>query len=395
MDKIELLKKVILKSINKLNKKYIKRNSKITFQDVIYGLSLKTISSYSFDKVTYKLNKYRENKISSSGFKNKNNYIKNIDIQTLNNDLLNHIYKNSNEKRVLAVDGSYLKGLKKLNNNGLKFSSKKENYTNSIISGLYDVDKKIIINYNHSISMDERKCFKEQLKYIKKNDTLLFDRGYYSEDLVITLNNKNIDYIFRMKKNFLKINYLIENNLNEYIYTMNNIKYKIVNYKIHDEGEEYFLLTSLVNKNLEELKDLYKKRWSIETHFKEAKYTTSLREINSRSLDEFLKEINIHNYVYILYYYFNYCIKDTFIDNKYELNHKLSLEIFVEEILFIIIYKKKIKQHILKIIDILPKTYKQKDNRHFIRVSIRNVTKWYIRDEYNRKNRRTIKTKIL
>jgi hypothetical protein len=46
--------------------------------------------------------------------------------------------------------------------------------------------KKIIINYNHSISIDKRKYFKEQLKYIRKSYTLLFDRCYYSQDLVNT-----------------------------------------------------------------------------------------------------------------------------------------------------------------------------------------------------------------
>lgn len=136
MEEIKNLKRIINNSIKKLNKKYIKRNNKITFQDIVYGLSLKTISSYSYDKVTYILNKNRNNKFSSSGFKNKKNYIKNSDIQTLNNDLLNHIYKNKYEKRVLAVDGSYLKSLKELNKDGLKFASNKENYTYSIISGL-------------------------------------------------------------------------------------------------------------------------------------------------------------------------------------------------------------------------------------------------------------------
>lgn len=386
MEKIKNLKKVINNSIKKLNTKYIKRNNKITFQDVVYGLSLKTISSYSFDKVTYKLNKNRTDTISSSGFKNKKNYIKNDDIQILNNDLLNHIYKDKSEKRVIAVDGSYLKSLKKLNNDGLKYSSNKENYTYSIINGLYDIDKKIIINYNHSISLNERKCFKEQLKYVRKGDTLLFDRGYYSDDLRIMLNNKKIDYIFRMKKNFKKLSYLKDNNLNEYIFTINN--YKIVNYKIHDKGEDYFLLTSLVNKNIEELKDLYKKRWSIETHFKEAKYTTSMKNLNSKSLDNFLKEINMHNYVYILYYYFIDCFKDTVIDTKYELNNKISLEIFIEEILFILIYKKKINNYILKIINILPKTYKQKKDRHYERLSKRTVSNWY-------SNKKTFKTKNL
>jgi len=59
------------------------------------------------------------------------------------------------------------------------------------------------------------------------------------------------------------------------------------------------------------------------------------------------------------------------------------------------IYKKKIKKYILYIIDILPKTYKHKENRHFNRESIIKFSKWYFRDEDNRKSRRKSKTKIL
>ena len=59
------------------------------------------------------------------------------------------------------------------------------------------------------------------------------------------------------------------------------------------------------------------------------------------------------------------------------------------------IYKKKIKKYILFIIDILPKTYKQKEDRHYRRESIKKFTKWYFRDEDNRKNKKKCKTKIL
>ena len=94
MEKITELKKIINNSINKLNKKYIKRNRKINFKDIIYGLSLKTINHYSYDKVVYNLNKKLSKDISSSGFKKKNSILENNEIQTLNNELLEHIYKN-------------------------------------------------------------------------------------------------------------------------------------------------------------------------------------------------------------------------------------------------------------------------------------------------------------
>ena len=82
--------------------------------------------------------------------------------------------------------------------------------------------------------------------------------------------------------------------------------------------------------------------------------------------------------------YFYDCIKDNNVN--YELNHKLSLEFFIDDILFILIYKKKYKKEILKLIKILPKTYKHiKKNIHYERISIIQVSKWYIRPERNRK----------
>ena len=46
MDKISKIKKILNDSIQKINDKYIKRNSKISFKDIIYGLSLKSLNNY-------------------------------------------------------------------------------------------------------------------------------------------------------------------------------------------------------------------------------------------------------------------------------------------------------------------------------------------------------------
>ena len=392
MNKISDLKKILNNYINILNKKYIIRNRKLSIKDIIYGLSLKTIYHQSYDKVVYNLNKKLSKKtsktFSSSAFKKKSDIIEYNDIVKLNNELLNNIYSNKYEKRLLCVDGSYLKTLKKLNKDGLKFHSiNHTNYTNSIISGLYDINKKIIINYNHSINKNEREAFIEQFKYIRKGDTLIFDRGYYSEELVNLLNKKNVDYIFRVKNNLSYVKYLTENKLNEYIYTVNNKLHKLVNYNIN--SEEYYIITSLIHCNIEELKNLYWKRWSIETHFKEAKYTTSLNELKCKSLNNLFKEINIHNHVYILYYYFHSYIKHN--NKKYEFNHKIGLEIFLDDILYPILYNKKYKDDILNTISILPKTYKHIDeNRHFKRESKIKPGSWYMRPEkYRKKDKET------
>ena len=180
MDKISRIKKILNDSIQNINDKYIKKNSKISFKDVIYGLSLKSLNNYSYDKVVYELNKFKVSKFSKYGFINKSNYIDYKTIKNINNNLLNNIYNNT-QRRILSVDGSNLRNLKIFKKHDFRFSSNTENYTLSVIGGLYDVGKNIHINYTHSNILYERKIFKSQLKYIKKNDILLFDRGYYSK----------------------------------------------------------------------------------------------------------------------------------------------------------------------------------------------------------------------
>jgi IS4 transposase len=58
-----------------------------------------------------------------------------------------------------------------------------------------------------------------------------------------------------------------------------NIKNRIINYKINESEDEYYLLTNL-SYSIYELKELYWKRWQVEIHFKESKYNLSLNKIN-------------------------------------------------------------------------------------------------------------------
>ena len=97
---------------------------------------------------------------------------------------------------------------------------------------------------------DERN--EEQIKYLRAGDTVIFDRGYFSNDIIENLNKKGINYIFRLKYNKKEVQHMKNNNLNSYIF-----KTKNVNYKINDSEEDYHLFTNLIYKTIEELKDLY------------------------------------------------------------------------------------------------------------------------------------------
>ena len=62
------------------------------------------------------------------------------------------------------------------------------------------------------------------------------------------------------------------------------IKLRMLKYKINKD--DYYILTTLIDKNkysIDCLKNLYKKRWNIETDFRYSKYNLSMENITSES----------------------------------------------------------------------------------------------------------------
>lgn len=345
IDKIKTFQKILNNNIKNINNKIIKRNRKIDFKDIIYGSIYKTINNTSYEDVTYQINKTFINKyiditITKSAFIQKRNDIPNEYFLNINDSFINFIYKNIKKPRIIAVDGSYLNLYKSFDKYGYEYSSENKNYCKAIISCLYDIDNKIPINYYLFKKRDERDAFKEQIKYLRAGDIVIFDRGYFSYDIIEKLNKKDINYIFRLKYNKKEVQYMKNNNINSYIFNTKNINYKTVSYKVNNSEEDYYLFTNLIYKSIEELKDLYWKRWKVELHFKESKYNLSLNNINLKTENSLKQEIYIHNLLFILYYFFNIENNDYCLKNKYKLNNKIGIKIFSEDIIYLLIFNK-------------------------------------------------------
>ena len=345
IDKIKTFQKILNNNIKNINNKIIKRNRKIDFKDIIYGSIYKTINNTSYEDVTYQINKTFINKyiditITKSAFIQKRNDIPNEYFLNINDSFINFIYKNIKKPRIIAVDGSYLNLYKSFDKYGYEYSSENKNYCKAIISCLYDIDNKIPINYYLFKKRDERDAFKEQIKYLRAGDIVIFDRGYFSYDIIEKLNKKDINYIFRLKYNKKEVQYMKNNNINSYIFNTKNINYKTVSYKVNNSEEDYYLFTNLIYKSIEELKDLYWKRWKVELHFKESKYNLSLNNINLKTENSLKQEIYIHNLLFILYYFFNIENNDYCLKTKYKLNNKIGIKIFSEDIIYLLIFNK-------------------------------------------------------
>ena len=164
-----------------------------------------------------------------------------------------------NKPRTYGVDGSFINLFKNFDKYDFMYASQNETYCQGIISCLYDIDNKIPINYFLLKTKDEREAFRNQIKYLRCGDTVIFDRRYYSYDLIEKLELLGVNYIFRLKSNKKEVQIMNKSNLNDFSFINKKINNRIVHYRIDNSKEDYYLLTNL-NKSLDELKDLYWKR---------------------------------------------------------------------------------------------------------------------------------------
>jgi hypothetical protein len=342
--KIKELQKILRININNINDKIIKRDRKINFKDILYGSIYKCINNSSYQDVCTEINlnfieRNINTTISKTAFIKKRNIIPNKYFLDINNSIINHIIDYNIKPRIYGVDGSFINLFKCFEKYNYSYASLKKTYCQGIISCLYDIENKVPINYYLLKNRDEREGFRNQIKYLRNGDTVIFDRGYYSYDLVEKLELIGVNYIFRLKLNKKEVQYMKLNNIIDYSFINKNINNRIVTYKIDNSEDEYYLLTNL-NNSINELKDLYWKRWQVEIHFKESKYNLSLNTINLKTENSLKQEIYIHNLIFILYHYFKINNNNPILKSKYKINDKVGIKIFSKNIIYLLIYKK-------------------------------------------------------
>ena len=331
---------------------------------MIYDPSNNIISQYNF-------------KIAS----NNTSYVRNIGLSDKS------LFINRTNKRFVASDGMQL-NLNKLliNNNDIK-KSPNDNYGIAIISSIYDVINDIPINYYLTKCQDkdidkkkvnETNGFLDQLSYLSSNDIVIFDRWYFSQSLVKTLNENNIGYIFRMKSRskFFNNMSLGKSKIVRYMGTdVQLFKYKI-------KSENYYILTSITdNISIKEIKAMYHKRWKIETDNKKFKYDVLYNNVRSKNYNSLLVDIESIRFVSICTAFIEYLGKDS-IKYRTKINSKNCLQVFYEELICPILFGEDNERNYKNICRILGVIYKIityiVENRNYERKRISPSTKWNI-----------------
>jgi hypothetical protein len=117
-------------------------------------------------------------------------------------------------------------------------------------------------------------------------ELVIFDRGYPSHDLIKSLLDKEIAYVMRVQNMFIREQDIPAQRDGWVRVGKSALKVRVVQVYLAS-GEREILITNLSRKELEygAFKELYGKRWGIETKYKELKQKLETENFSGRLVD--------------------------------------------------------------------------------------------------------------
>lgn len=215
--------------------------------------------------------------------------------------------------RVLAVDGSRItlpitEELKQL------YGETKNQSSTSIVQArcsiLYDVENNYALDGKLTpLKQGERELALSHLSFCGKGDLLIYDRGYPSYDFIHQHITRGIDYLMRVKVSFSQLTIDFEKSkkrskivdifpgkntkLSDKIYGKDTpIKLRLVRVEL-PKGEVEILMTSLRDAKRYPnaiFKELYRKRWGIESFYDELKNKLKVEHFSGYSNQSILQD---------------------------------------------------------------------------------------------------------
>lgn len=240
----------------------------------------------------------------------------------LSNTLIDEFYTDNelgvklwNGFRILAVDGSsvtlpFTEELKK--QYGLTKNQTKTGVVQARVSVLYDVLNNYVLDSQLSPkSVGERALGLLHIEKSRIDDLIIYDRGYPSYDFINTHLIKSIDYLMRVKVSFSGVTkvFIASNKRSQIVeiypgknvdisdkqYDKNTpIKVRLLRVDL-PSGETELLITSLLNGKKypnKIFKELYFKRWGVETYYDELKNKLKVEYFSGYSNQSILQDFN-------------------------------------------------------------------------------------------------------
>ncbi len=294
----------------------------------------------------------------------------------------------SGKPNVFAVDGTYINLYDRDEDNKLGYKKK-------CILGLVNTTTNMPYDFftSQDDSTSEISLFNNYLnkETFSKNDIIVTDLLYFSNNLYIKFIEKSLNFVCRLKiSSKLLVNYKLnlhvnDNNFNkyDYDYIYNGKTIRVVTYI---KGKNIFhIATSLAREkySINDIASMYKKRWNSEIMFKHIKKTTTLDKI-----------YNIERKTIDVKIYFSFIINmiSTYLINTYyhttdTSNKKVNVsnftKVFYDRLLYDLTHKLISLKDVYEIYNIIIILYISRDYEvSFIRRSIMPYTKWHYKCKF-------------
>lgn len=216
---------------------------------------------------------------------------------------------------LFAVDGSKINLPRQLLGTGYETPSDNAYYPQGLVSCLFQLKTKIPVDFDLVSHRDERRLALSHLSALNENDVVVYDRGYYSYELLHAHKERNIHPIFRLKETACKgVREFSSSNETDKIVQISLRKNKrtqickrgkqqdyptlamrLVKYEYG--GTTYILGTTLWDQkkySIEDLSAVYHSRWGVEELYKVSKQLMSIEQFHAHSERGVKQELFAH-----------------------------------------------------------------------------------------------------
>lgn len=394
----------------RVNEKDFTRDRKLPFSTMVFCM-IKLLrqniqvelTSYFSDINNHKINEQMS--VTSSAFVQSRKKIKPDMFYDLSKIIADDFYQDNDENvklykghRLLGVDGSTINLPVNEITKEVYGAYNNQNLTNDIVIGrvsiMYDLLNEIVLDgMLCPYTRGEVPLSREHIKKAKANDIVIMDRAYPSFESMYEMQKGKIHFIYRCKSNFSnRVNKFYESQKKEEVIAINPkqsgsfkdlpytkdeiIQVRMIRIKL-SSGETEILMTSLLDKEkylYTDFKELYFKRWGIETYYNRFKNIIGVENFSGTS-DQFIQQefncaLYMSNLQSILTKEAQGEANEKYLNRKYEyrINSSLSL-CFIRNKLVELFTNKKENEELMQelkklfVVNVIP----VRPNRTFIR----------------------------
>jgi hypothetical protein len=345
----KLLDDVVFMCENRTKQTYFTRSGKLDFKGIVAFILNFVKKSLQLElDLFFKQIKCSEERISKQAFSEARKKINPQAFIKLNDALINWFYAEDDYKtfmgyRMLAIDGSYFEvnNSKKMRTTFGFLDNKNSCVARALTSSIYDVENNMMIVSKIGSYYDNERDYAieliEKLKRIGiKKDLFLFDRGYPSRQLISYLEGNKLKYVMRVPSNFLKA--VKKATASDQIITLEiegeEIQVRVLRFML-DSGIEEILLTNVMDTALgvDEFKEIYFKRWRIETKYDELKNKLQIENFTGDSFivveQDYYASMYLANMIAIAQINATSIIQETDKTKTFKHNRKINTSILI------------------------------------------------------------------